>query len=67
MTLDARGPELSSLASMLESVTARLASMAETAAAGDEPMAAELFEIERNLQGATRRLAKLVDDLARLA
>jgi hypothetical protein len=64
MTLDEHRPELSSLASMLDEVTARLASMAETAAAGDEPMAAELFEIERNLQGAGRRLAKLVDELA---
>jgi hypothetical protein len=66
VTLDERGPELSSLASMLEDITGRLASMAESAAGGDEPLSAELFEIERNLQGAARRLTKLVDDLSAL-
>ena len=65
MARDERQPELSSLASMLDDVSRRLSSMAETAASGDEPLSAELYEIERNLQGAARRLAKLVGELGR--
>lgn len=67
MTLDERRPELSSLASMLDGLCERLSSMAEDAAGGDEPLSAELYEIERNLQGASRRLSKLVDDLDAIA
>lgn len=67
MTLEEQQPELSSLASMLGDVTARLGAMAEAAAGGDEPLSAELYEIERNLQGAARRLAKLVEDLGAMA
>ena len=56
--------ELSSLASTLEEVTARVAAMAEAAAADEESQVGpELFEIERGLQGAARRLAKLVESL----
>jgi hypothetical protein len=64
MAEDERRAELSSLASILDDATARLGGMAQAAAAGDEPFSAELYEIERGLQGATRRLRKLVDELA---
>jgi hypothetical protein len=56
-------PELASMATTLEEVTRRLAAIAEAAAGDEESRAAELFEIERALRGATRRLAKLVGDL----
>jgi hypothetical protein len=56
-------PELASMATTLEEVTHRLAAIAEAAAGDEESRAAELFEIERELRGATRRLAKLVGDL----
>jgi len=53
-------PELSSVSTALDELTGRLSAMADAAAGGDENMATELFEIERSLQGARRRLAKLV-------
>lgn len=56
--------ELSSLSTMLDDVTARLAGIAERAAGAEEPLGTELFEIERDLQSASRRLAKLIGDLA---
>ncbi len=59
----ASSAELSSLASTLEEVTALLAAIAAAAAADDAAAALELFEIERGLQGAARRLAKLVESL----
>ena len=55
--------ELSSLATMLDEVTSRVAGLAEEAAGDDNAVGAELFEIERALQGASRRLAKLVAEL----
>ncbi|HVM08035.1 MAG TPA: hypothetical protein VM345_06220 [Acidimicrobiales bacterium] len=63
MAADVR-PELSSLSTMLDDVTTRLAEIAESAANDDESAAPELFEIERDLQSASRRLAKLISDLA---
>ena len=63
MAADDSRAELSSLATMLEEVTRRLAAIAETAAGEEGSTAIELFEIERDLQGATRRLVKLVGDL----
>ncbi len=53
-------PELSSVSTALDELTQRLSAMADAAARGDETLATELFEIERSLQGAQRRLAKLV-------
>lgn len=53
-------PELSSVSTALDELTRRLSAMADAAAGGDETLATELFEIERSLQGAQRRLAKLV-------
>ncbi|HEX2849595.1 MAG TPA: hypothetical protein VHN98_03545 [Acidimicrobiales bacterium] len=54
-------PELSSLAATLDELTRRVTAMAEASASGDdETLSAELFEIERDLQGASRRLARLL-------
>ena len=63
MAADDARAELSSLSTMLEDVTSRLAGIAESAANEDQAGAAELFEIERDLQSASRRLAKLIGEL----
>jgi hypothetical protein len=53
--------ELSSIASSLDQMTRRVGRMAEAAsAAGEETVAGDLFSVERALQGATRRLERLV-------
>ena len=52
--------ELSSLATALNELTQRVTAMAEAAtAAKDDATAFDLFEAERALRAATRRLAKL--------
>jgi len=53
--------EISSLATTLEDVTRRIASLAEAARAEEESLAAELFGVERALTGALRRLRKLTE------
>ena len=64
MASDAGGDpqaELSSVATALAELTARLTGIAERLqAARQQATAAELFEVERSLHGAQRRLAKLV-------
>ena len=55
--------ELSSLSTMLDEVSTRLAAIAESAARDERPAAAELFEIERDLLSAGRRLKKFIADL----
>ena len=65
MAADDTRAELSSLATILEEATGRLAAIAEANARKEERAAAELFEIERALQSATRRLATFVRDLNR--
>ena len=64
MAADDDRAELSSLSTMLQDVTSRLAGIAEAKANQDQSGAAELFEIERDLQSAARRLAKLIVELA---
>jgi hypothetical protein len=52
--------ELSSVRTVLDELTRRLAAMAEAAQAQmDEETAIELFAVERALRGAHRRLEKL--------
>jgi hypothetical protein len=52
--------ELSSLASMLEDVAKRVTEMAESASGGpDDWLTAELFEVERSLGEALRRLSSI--------
>jgi hypothetical protein len=65
MAADDARAELSSLSTMLDDVITRLAAIAESAANEDHSGAAELFEIERDLQSAGRRLAKLIGELTR--
>ena len=52
--------ELSSLATSLEDVLARVTASAERLAPDDEQTAAELFEVERSLRVASRRLGTAV-------
>ncbi|MBW3649232.1 MAG: hypothetical protein KY458_01555 [Actinobacteria bacterium] len=60
--MDDPRPELSSVSTALDELTRRLSAMADAAAGGDESLVTELFEIERSLQGARRRLARLVSE-----
>lgn len=58
------GPQLSSVATALEEITRRITDIAESlAGAQREDLAGELFEVERSLLAAGRRLAKVVDAL----
>jgi hypothetical protein len=60
----AAGPELSSISSALDSLTKRIASTAEQLSGTErDDVAASLFEVERALQGAQRRLDKVVTAL----
>ena len=53
--------ELSSIASSIEQLTSRLSAIAETPIpVKDERLATELFAVERALQGAGRRLSRLI-------
>jgi hypothetical protein len=58
--MDDPRPELSSVSTALDDLTKRLSAMADASAGGDENLAIELFEIERSLRGAQRRLSRLV-------
>jgi hypothetical protein len=56
----ANSAELSSIATELEELTARITSIADTAAkADDESTYHDLYEVERALKAAQRRLTKL--------
>jgi hypothetical protein len=53
--------ELSSIAASLEQITRRIGIMAEQANdEQEETVSSELFSVERALQGATRRLGRVV-------
>lgn len=64
LTSQARA-ELTALASTLGESTKRLGGIAETAADDESSPSRELFEIERELLGATRRLDALLRRLDR--
>jgi hypothetical protein len=53
--------ELSSLATALEDLTRRVTSMADGLANEQQDLATELYEVERSLNGAQRRLRKVVE------
>ena len=53
-------PELSSVSTALDELTRRLSAMADASVGAEEDISVELFEIERSLRGAQRRLHKLV-------
>ena len=58
------GPELSSISTALGELTNQVTTIAERMERTDrEDLAKELFEAERALLGASRRLAKVVDAL----
>lgn len=58
----AQMPELSSISSTLEQLVQRVSGLAEAARqAKDEDVARELFEVERSLAGAQRRLGRMLD------
>ena len=58
--MDDPRPELSSVSTALDELTSRLSAMADAAVGAEEDISVELFEIERSLRGAQRRLQKLV-------
>ena len=62
MAADDSRAELSSLSTMLEELTARVSSIAEGVGSSNEAVVVGLFEVERHLQSASRRLAKLVGE-----
>jgi hypothetical protein len=54
--------ELSSLATALEDLTARITAIADLYATGDrDELATDLYAVERALTGAQRRLTKVID------
>jgi hypothetical protein len=53
--------ELSSLATALEELTKRVTSLADGLAGQQQDLAVELFEVERSLNGAQRRLRKVAE------
>lgn len=55
-------PELSSVSTALDELTKRLSAMADASVGAKEDLSVELFEIERSLRGAQRRLHKLLTD-----
>jgi hypothetical protein len=57
--------ELSSLATALDELAKRVTRLAEGLAGEREDLAVELFEVERTLNGAQRKLRKVVDGTRR--
>ncbi|MDP9451842.1 MAG: hypothetical protein M3P97_00270 [Actinomycetota bacterium] len=59
------GPQLSSVATALAELTRRVTELADELARSErDDLAGELFEAERGLLAAGRRLGKVVDELA---
>lgn len=56
--------ELSSLSTALDDLTRRVSDLAEGLANEQQDLAIELFEVERSLNGARRRLQKVVEGAA---
>lgn len=58
------GPELSSIHTALQSLTSRITGMADSLSGTErDDLAAALYEVERYLNAARRRLATVVDAL----
>jgi hypothetical protein len=58
------GPELSSMSTSLAELTRRIGGMAESLSGTErDNISIALFEVERSLLAAQRRLNKVVDDL----
>ena len=61
----ATGPELSSVNTRLQELTERVTAMAEQLSGTErDAVAQELYEVERVLQTAARRLEKVVNELS---
>lgn len=59
-------PQLSSVSTALQELTTRITDLAESAAGSrDEDVASALFEVERSLRAASRRLEQLLTTPAR--
>ena len=58
--MDDPRPELSSVSTALDELTKRLSAMADAVVGAEQDISVELFEIERSLRVAQRRLQKLV-------
>ena len=58
--MDDPRPELSSVSTALDELTKRLSAMADAVVGAEQDISVELFEIERSLRAAQRRLQKLV-------
>ncbi|HVF33486.1 MAG TPA: hypothetical protein VM933_10675 [Acidimicrobiales bacterium] len=58
--MDDPRPELSSVSTALDELTRRLSAMADAVVGAEQDISVELFEIERSLRAAQRRLQKLV-------
>ena len=64
--MDAPTAELSSLATALDDLTVRVTTIADALTGTEHDlMASELFEVERALSGAQRRLARLLERAGR--
>lgn len=60
--MDGLGPQLSTIASSLDELTRRITELADSRASRpDDAVANELYEIERALQHASRRLQRMID------
>lgn len=58
------GPQLSSINTALDELTARVTEMAESLAGTErDDLASSLFEVERALRSAGRQLGRVVDTL----
>jgi hypothetical protein len=60
--MDGLGPQLSTIASSLDDLTRRITELADSRAdRPDDDVATELYEIERTLQHASRRLQRVIE------
>jgi hypothetical protein len=60
--MDGLAPQLSTIASSLDDLTRRITQLADARAGDpDDDLASELYEVERALQHASRRLQRVID------
>ena len=60
--MDGLGPQLSTIASSLDDLTRRITELADGRAnRPDDDLATELYEVERALQHASRRLQRVIE------
>jgi hypothetical protein len=60
--MEGLGPQLSTIASSLDDLTRRITELADRRAPDpDDGLASELYEVERALQHASRRLQRVID------